>query len=364
MSWLGIADAEERRFSLRGVGDDRSEAPLHPSTDAYMLARGTLMFEARMMPDARPERLLGFDQTWPDRRSLVFHAVPGGGVAVVQETDGHTIHTALQHSVDTRTQVLRISFSWDAPRGWAQLTVERPESYGFKRTLLEGVKPIPITQLRNIVLGRDGCRLNKDVVYVALSDKIEPVGPMPGLAPTTHIDTPGGPRCAGHLGRGDLVITRDGQTVPILHRVQRSVPARGGFAPVRLRAPYFELRKDIVVAPHQRLVVGGSEVEYLFGTEAVLLPARHLINGFTAQYEPPPVTTIYLQFILPKHEAVRVAGASLESLYIGRLRRDPDVWRKTILAGLDRNTLPEHGRPAFKELQWYEAIHLARQRAA
>ena len=81
------------------------------------------------------------------------------------------------------------------------------------------------------------------------------------------------------------MLTRGGGVVPVLHKLDRVVPARGSLAPVRLRAPYFGLLDDVIVAPEQRLVIDGSEVEYLFNQEAVLVPARHLVNGFAAMAE-------------------------------------------------------------------------------
>jgi hypothetical protein len=59
-----------------------------------------------------------------------------------------------------------------------------------------------------------------------------------------------------------------------------------------------------------------------------------------------------------------VAGAPMNSLYIGRIRRKPDDLAQSLLAGIDRNALPEHGREAFKVLKWFEAIQVASSRAA
>lgn len=364
MSWLGLADEQERRFSLRGIGDDRSDARRHPAADDYLLARGTVMFETRMTPDRRPHSLIGFDHGWPDQRSLSFQAIPGGGISLVQVEGERIAHEAIQHAVSTRTILLRITFSWDCPKNRACLTVERPETREVSSKAVGNVSPMPLKALRDMIMGRGNCSFDKDVVFAAVSDTVEPVGPTPSLAAQAMVETPFGYKQARDLKRGDTVMTRNGDVVPILHRIDRTLPARGSFAPVRLRAPYFGLLDDVLVSPQQRLVIDGSEVEYLFNEEAVLVPARHLVNGFAALREPPQPTVSYTQFILPKHEAMIVAGTALESLYIGRLRRKPDVLNATLLKGIDRGTLPEHARPAYRELKWYDAIHLARQRAA
>ena len=56
------------------------------------------------------------------------------------------------------------------------------------------------------------------------------------------------------------------------------------FHPIRLRAGYFGLTRDIAVSPNQKLVLRGSDVEYMFGREAVLVPARHLLNNIAARW--------------------------------------------------------------------------------
>ncbi|MEE4187684.1 MAG: Hint domain-containing protein [Roseobacter sp.] len=364
MSWLGLADKFERRFSLRGIGADRAEARRHPEGEGYRLKRGTLLFETRMMPDAKPHTLLGFNQGWPDQRSLSFQAIPGGGVSMVQVEGENIAHAAVQHAVSGRTDTLRVTFSWDVSNRHAQLTVEKPESAQITSVTVADVSALPLVALHDFIMGRGDQTFDADVIFAALSDDIEPVGPMPGLGADAMIATPTGYRPAAQLRRGDTVLTREGATVPVLHRIERTCPARGSFAPVRLRAPYFGLLEDALVAPQQRLVIDGSEVEYLFGQEAVLVPARHLVNGFAARQDSPPTTMHYCQFILPRHEAILCAGTAVESLNIGRLRRKPQVLGTTLLAGLDRSMLPDHAQPAYKELKWYDAIHLARQRAA
>jgi hypothetical protein len=152
--------------------------------------------------------------------------------------------------------------------------------------------------------------------------------------------------------------------VPVLHRLSRRVPACGSFAPVRLRAPYFGLRQDITVAPSQRLVLSGSDVEYLFNQEAVLVEARHLVGGFAAISASAGPTITYTQLLLPEHQALIAAGCVAETLFVGRLRRQQDLLEASILNRLDRHGLPEHPRPVHPVLRAFEAIVLAESRAA
>ena len=364
MTWLALADHTDRRFSLRGLGVDKRAAPVSPDGDNQLLPRGSIVVETRQAPDSKPHVLFGYKTTFPDLRSLTFQAIPGGGISMVQVQGSAISHAAIRHQHSGRADVLRITYSWDSPTKWGRLTLEQPEIAQVVSVPVEDPRPISLGDLRDLMLGRSDVSFAQDVIFAALSDQIEPIGPMPTLLPTTPLATPWGYKPASNLRRGDTVLTQSSGTVPVLHRVSRTVPARGSYAPVRLRAPYFGLQQDIIVAPDQRLKIDGPEVEYLFNQEAVLVPARHLVNGFAALPESCGPTITYTQLLLPSHETLLAAGTAVESLYIGRLRRDTHHLASSILHHVERNSLPEHGRPAHSVLKWFEAITLAKRRAA
>lgn len=120
----------------------------------------------------------------------------------------------------------------------------------------------------------------------------------------------------------------------------------------------------MIVSPEQRLLIDGPEVEYLFEQEAVLVPARHLVNGVAAMYERSGPIVSYSQLLLPAHETMIVAGAPLKSMFIGQIRRDRALAQSSVLGQYDLSLLPEHEKPAQEVLQWYDAVHLASRRAA
>jgi len=364
MTWLALTDHDDRRLSLRGLGTDKKDAPLLADDPRSLLTRGTILFETRLSADGRPQVLFGYKTTHPWLRSLTFQAIPGGGIAMVQVQGKSITHAAIQHKEAGRTDVARITYSWDTTAKWGRMTLEKPEETHVTSVTVKDPRPLSLDDIRDLMLGRNGQTFAPDMIFAALSDQIEPIGPMPTLLPDTPLATPWGYKPASQLRRGDTVLTRTAGVVPILHRVSRMVPARGSYAPVRLRAPYFGLQQDIIVSPDQRLLIDGPEVEYLFNQEAVLVPARHLVNGFAALNEPCGPTIRYTQLVLPGHDTLLAAGTALESLYIGRIRRNAVDLASSILHNLDRNGLPEHGRPAHHVLRWYDAIHLARQRAA
>lgn len=358
MNWIGLTDHDEGRFAPGGLG------PINGVDPGEMLDRGTLMFETRVAGDDRPHDLLALLHSFPWRRELAFRAVPGGGIAMVHKHHDDLTHAAIRWLGDGRPQTLRISYAWDAGNGWARLSLEQPESTRVLHSTVTNPRPILASDLRDITLGGGARTLSKEVLFVAVSTDITPLGPMPSLHPSTPIATPTGYKAVSALKRGDTVITDAGQIVPVLQTVRHAVPARGSFAPVRLHSPYFELARDIVVAPEQRLVLKGSEVEYIFGQEAVLVPARNLVNGYAASWVAPQSVTEYVQVLLPGHEAILAGGAALESLYIGRIRRKPDHLAASVLADVPSRLLPEHARPIHQILRPFEAITLIDQRAA
>jgi hypothetical protein len=364
MTWLALADKDDRRFSFMGIGNDKQDAPVCGTKPDDLLTCGSIMFETRQATDGRPQLLLGYKSTFPWLRSLTFQAIPGGGIALVQVQGNDITHAAIQHKDSGRSDVLRITYSWDSTARWGRLAMEQPESSRVVTVPVPNPKPVAMQDLRDMMLGRGDQTFSTDVIFAALSNQIEPVGPMPSMLPSTPLATPWGYKQLSYLTRGDTVMTQKSGVVPVLQRVSRTVPARGSFAPVRLRAPYFGLQQDIVVSPDQRLVIDGPEVEYLFNKDAVMIPARHLVNGFAALHETCGPTITYSQLLLPAHETLLAAGTAAESLYIGRLRRQPMPLASSVLAGIDRNQLPEHAKPAHSVLKWFEAITLASRRAA
>ncbi|MFZ5964168.1 Hint domain-containing protein [Thalassococcus sp. BH17M4-6] len=357
MSWIAISGEDMGWVCPKTF--DESETGRNT-----LLARGSLVIETRLSPDGRPQTLLSYQRRHPWEGGLSLQAIPGGSIVLVMSQGQDVFHTVLSHGRDARTDVLRLTFSWDSPRRWGRLAVERPEADTIEVVKTPAPPPLMLEDIYTMTLRPQLCEMDADVVFFAVSDRIEPIGPMPSLTGTVPVATPMGYKPLKELNCGDTVLSRDNGAVPVLHVVERTVPAFGSFQPVRLRAPYFGLRRDIVVAPHQRLVIGGSEVEYIFGREAVLIPAINLVNGFAAVYEDGHRLVSYRHLLLPGHEALICADAAMESLYVGRLRRNRDRLRSSLLNACPHTLLPEHHRAGYQVLRPFEAITLAEARAA
>jgi hypothetical protein len=362
MAWIAISDAMESRFCASGLeAEGRTDLP---RLRDGALTQGSLMVETRLSPDGRPQTLLSFERLHPRPYKLSIQAVPGGGLVLVIADGDEVFHTALHHDSQDRADILRITYSWDMMRSWGRLAIERPEYDRVASVELNHAPALQLDDIRAISTDPRRRHLDEDVLFFAMSDRVEPIGPMPSLTADVPLLCKGSYGFAGKLRRGDLVETLESGLAPVLQVVKRTVPACGSFRPVRLRAPYFGLLRDVIVAPDQRLVVGGSEVEYTFGREAVLVPARHLVNGISAIALTGAATVKYVQVILSKHDSVIAAGCPLESLYVGRIRRNRAQLGASLLAPFQRALLPEHARSSYLMVKPFEAITLMQSRAA
>lgn len=362
MTWIALDDRRKCLFDPKGLGGRATVTP--PILDPRRaLPRGTLMIETSLTGEERPERLIGFSATdRPAKRDFELRLVPGGGVTMVHAFGPDVRHIALEPKHGQQIVTLRITYSWDVSTHQARLSIEQPGDIGVATKTLDDPLPMLMSDLY-MLFQSDAARSNA-MVFAALSTKVEPLGPAPSIAPNAPVATAFGWKGLGDLRRGDTVLGPEGFSEPVLYNIQRDVPAAGSFRPIRLRAPYFGLRGDVVVAPSQQIVISGSHVEYLYGCEAVRVPAAHLVNGTAARLAPTGPIVRYAAALMPHNERLTVAGGCFESLYIGRQRRNADLMRLSQLASAPRINLPEHRAPSEPVLDAFEAITLAELRAA
>ena len=360
MTWFAISGQNESWFSPVS----KSGAHLFDTGKDALVLSGSILIETRFPVLQRPRPLLLYenDGEWPFHLSL--QAVPGGSLTLIFDQNGDLVHHVFGGADAGRTDILRISYSWDAPAKSGRLVLERSDRDDVQIVPVTSPRPVRVKDIESIMKPGPSRYMAPELIFVAASDKTEPVGPMPSLWPDTPVATPDGFRHIQDLKRGDLVLTPDWRSVPVLHNISRTVPAQGSFAPVKIFAPYFGLRQDITTAPFQSLITMGSEVEYLFGKESVRFRAGHLTGGQSTTDISHPRVVTYHQLLLPENEILNVAGAMLESLWIGRLRRKPVPLAASILAKTDRNTLPEHAPSEIPALGAFEAAVLSEHRAA
>ena len=131
------------------------------------------------------------------------------------------------------------------------------------------------------------------------------------ISQRTMVPTHRGLIAAGHLDPGDIVLTLDHGPLR-LRKVHRfTVPARGSFAPILLRAPFFASGQDLLVSADQTLLISSGEVEYLFGTDSVLLAAKEVVDGRTALADDRRSVTSALRLDVGRPALIDVGGLVL-----------------------------------------------------
>lgn len=164
------------------------------------------------------------------------------------------------------------------------------------------------------------------------------IGPtnLPGLVEGTRVQTPDGPVPVEHLHQGLRLTTADGSTLPLQWIEARPHLSLGRRAPIRLRAPYFGLEDDIIVTPETRLLRVGPAVEYVCGTEAVLVEAQDLATGPAAQRDQTaPVRMVY-HLMLDAHACLLVDRCALETALLADVIRAEDMAPRPFLAETDK----------------------------
>ncbi|MCP5038311.1 MAG: hypothetical protein GY945_12010, partial [Rhodobacteraceae bacterium] len=326
-----------------------------------ILAVGTLRIEALFAAQPRmPQRVLRYEHRDGWLRGLSI-SLTAEGELTLEMRQGDAVSCArLNITVPPIETRLRISYSWNAPGRHAVLTVENLDQELLHQAEFSAPLPLPLGDAREIIRNSPATRIGRDTRFIALSDKVEPVGLTLGVAKGTPVETPSGPQFIERLRLGDEVVTISGAVLPVRWIIKREVPLLGRFRPVRLRAPYFGLTRDILTAPDHRVMVTGADAEYLFGETSVLVEARHLVDGKSVRRESPARTTLwYYHVLLDGHECMKYAGLWGESLFVGSIGRCVDMIGTTALSEMPFAAIPRHTRFALPILSGLEARTLA-----
>ena len=137
------------------------------------------------------------------------------------------------------------------------------------------------------------------------------------LGAGSFVLTPAGPVRADRLKVGDRIVTADHGALPVRWLRAQTMPGFGSLTPVRLRAPYFGARADLVVAPNAHVLMRGAEVEYLFGEDEVLVQARLLTGGSLAMPETRRPLVGFVALGFERHEVIFVDGCGVATVPLG-----------------------------------------------
>lgn len=301
-----------------------------------------------------PIRLVHFQFTDGWERAFSIHRNADGSMSLKVQQGPDDVYSRLSGFGETNTDPARLTFAWDAPTGSGRLSLENLRTGNIQQTAVHWPIAIPVIDGLRTIGGSPEVTVNDCVKMLALADHMVPVGPGVTIESTAEILTPQGMRRIGDLKPGDEVLTKAKGAMPIRHIITQSIPAVGHYRPILLRAPFFGLSQDLVVAAKQRLLIFGVETEYTFGKDSMLLKASELMGLPGVSYCGDQDLIEFSQVLLDSHECIQVSGAWVESLFIGRLAKQPQIVRASILSDIPASELPIHARRARPVLQDYE----------
>lgn len=362
MSWIGVTDLTSGEFNIRGIGVPKNTPGARPPAAPFeILPQGTLMIELRHDAEAsETRRILTYrrNRDWP--REIDVALAPNGRLSLRMRQGAARSHAALDLppglAHDSR---LRISYSWHAPQRAGLLSVELLDAGRLLQAQVVDPVPLPTIDVRVLVRNGHATKISPGTCFVAISDAIEPVGIGGGIATGTPVETAEGPVPVERLRLGDMVVTAASGLQPVRWIGRRSVPALGSFRPIRIRAPYFGLGRDVTLAPDHRIRLGVAEAEYMLGEDEVLMPAAHLVNGKTARRDGQAPLISYHQVLLDVHDCLLHDGLWSESLFVGTIAQSPEVVKTTVLAEMPISAIPRHRSFSRHKLTAIEARSLA-----
>jgi hypothetical protein len=219
---------------------------------------------------------------WP-RTFAVFHD-PATGIVLLHRQGNDVARHVLPAPIPQGHGTARLSFRFDAPARTWSLGFEILGTPQPLKATASGSNPLPL-HIADVLALCTAPRADSPVLWFGVTRGAAPPSAAPWIGLRTPVETSLGLVAAGNLKPGDCILTADrGPT--LLRAVQRlDLPARGSFAPVLLRAPFFGERQDLLVSAGQLLAISGTATEYLFGEDTVLMPAGALVDNRTALFD-------------------------------------------------------------------------------
>ncbi len=135
----------------------------------------------------------------------------------------------------------------------------------------------------------------------------------------TLIQTPEGDIPVENLEVGDLVTTFDNGPQPVRWIGSRKVPAKGIFAPIRIKAGTFDNARDLLVSQQHRILITSWKAEFYFNEREVLVPAKHLTMFDTVFVDESVGEVEYFHILFGQHEILFSEDMATESFHPGQV---------------------------------------------
>jgi hypothetical protein len=163
-----------------------------------------------------------------------------------------------------------------------------------------------------------------------------PSSDLPGLSGAAMVRSVEGPCRVDALRVGQELVTLTGGVMPLRWIERRPRLCLGRAAPVRLRAPYFKLAQDIWVTPDTRVLRSGPAVEYMLGTEQVLVRAGDMTMLAGAQRDRSLAVRNIYHLMLDDHACVMVDRCGIETALLADVVASDDARRTCHLVEQDK----------------------------
>lgn len=356
MAWVALRDESTGYFDLSGI---KAKGAPRSGPGSAVLERGTILIEYRHAPLEVHQNILRYTRRDPVPAAFILRADAGGGLRLLQRQGDRELEYTLATPATEAWETVRICYHWNAPRRTAFLSWHVPERGLMEVATFTRPFAMPALDFDRITHGY-GLKTCDGFGFVAAADDIRPAGPVGGIGARTMVATPDGPRPASVLNRGDVVLTETGQARVVWAGITE-LPARGSLAPHLIRAPHYGLAEDAVLSAEQAVHLSGPEVEYLFDTPRVRIPAGALTDGVAALAVPSLVTVRYAHILLEGGVPLKLGKLTCEGFNPQALaaRKVPHV-----LAGLPDSDWPSDKAAKPRLLAAFEAQSYLRHRAA
>lgn len=303
---MGLAQSPDARWLALSDHAGRLGANDLPN----LMLRGTLVLDL-IQPKSGPSVLLDYRGTTdlPCVLSILYDQT--AGISMLHRQDATVQRHHLPGPLPQNWALARLTYCWDVAAGTWMLLLE--DTAGSWAEASHGSNPAPLgtADLLAMCAGPAAARRDAAVQWFGICEHTPPAPPAAWIGHRSPVQTPRGPVAAIDLRLGDLVQTLDQGAQPIQAMRTLTLPNRGRFAPILLRAPYFASHVDILVSQAQLTLLSGAGVEYLFGEDAVLAPAAALRDGNTALPDNRRPTTASVALDLGKPALIIADGCPL-----------------------------------------------------
>ena len=321
------------------------------------LPQGTVLIEYVHLPSGRPYNVVRARVRDPQPAGLTLRVDPCGTIRILLNGAGRDAAYVLpMEGVPAGARVI-LRYVWDTVAGTGVLAASVVEQGPHVTCALQ----LPVS----FGAGDLGRLLRAAVVsdgtVIAVADAVQPVGPMPGICGAAQVRMADGLSRMDQVQQGDVLRAADGQPAQVRWAGHVDLPTCGHYAPTMIRAPQYGAVRDVLLGRHQPVVLGGTEVEYLFAAPSVTAAAGDLAIGAD---DAPPSVRRYYQLVLDRDVPMVVDGVPVPGLDIAPMRDDPVLAAHSVVAGLPPELMPHACGGATVSLMPFEARSLSRMRAA